>query len=56
MNELGPGEIIKLTPDGYEVLQPAGEEMKVCAFLWSYYGYPNSNYEGRPSGSLPAFA
>ena len=44
--ELGPGEIIKLTPDGYEVLQPAGEEMKVCAFLWSYYGYPNSNYEG----------
>ena len=44
--ELGPGEIIRLTPDGYEVLQPAGEEMKVCAFLWSYYGYPNSNYEG----------
>ena len=44
--ELGPGEIIKLTPEGYEVLQPAGEEMKICAFLWSYYGYPNSNYEG----------
>ena len=44
--ELGPGEIVKLTPEGYEVLQPAGEEMKVCAFLWSYYGYPNSNYEG----------
>lgn len=44
--ELGPGEIVKITPEGYETLQPAGEEMKVCAFLWSYYGYPNSNYEG----------
>ncbi len=45
--ELGPREIVKLTPDGYEILNPAGEEMKICAFLWSYYGYPNSNYEGR---------
>ena len=45
--ELGPREIVKLTPEGYEVLNPAGEEMKICAFLWSYYGYPNSNYEGR---------
>ena len=44
--ELGPQEIVKLTPDGMEVLAPAGKEMKICAFLWSYYGYPNSNYEG----------
>lgn len=45
--ELGPREIVRLTPDRYEILNPAGEEMKICAFLWSYYGYPNSNYEGR---------
>ncbi len=44
--ELGPGEIVKITPDGYTTLKPAGEDMKICAFLWSYYGYPNSNYEG----------
>ena len=45
--ELGPGEIVKITPDKIEVLAPAGEEMKVCAFLWTYYGYPNSYYQGR---------
>ncbi len=44
--ELGPREIIRIRPDGFDVLSPAGEEMKICAFLWSYYGYPNSNYEG----------
>ncbi len=44
--ELGPREIVRLTANGFEVLSPAGEEMKICAFLWSYYGYPNSNYEG----------
>ncbi len=44
--ELGPREVVRLTPDGYEVLSPAGQDMKICAFLWSYYGYPNSNYEG----------
>ena len=44
--ELGPREIVRLTAGGFEVLSPAGEEMKICAFLWSYYGYPNSNYEG----------
>ena len=44
--ELGPGEIVKITPEGYKTLQPAGEDMKICAFLCSYYGYPNSNYEG----------
>ena len=44
--ELGPGEIVKITPDGVEQLSPPGEKMKICAFLWTYYGYPNSNYEG----------
>ena len=43
---LGPGEIVKITADGYEQLAAPGETMKVCAFMWSYYGYPNSNYEG----------
>ena len=45
--ELGPGEVVKLTADGMEILQPAGKEMKICAVLWTYYGYPNSNYEGK---------
>jgi len=44
--ELGPGEIVRLTADSEEVLAPPGDEMRVCAFLWSYYGYPNSRYEG----------
>ena len=45
--ELGPGEIVKITPDGVERLAEPGKEMKICAFLWTYYGYPNSNYEGK---------
>ena len=44
--ELGPREIVRLTPDGFDTLSPAGTDMKICAFLWTYYGYPNSNYEG----------
>ena len=44
--ELGPGEIVRITAEGYETLMPAGKDMKICAFLWTYYGYPNSNYEG----------
>ena len=44
--ELGPQEIIKVTADGFETLSPAGKEMRICSFLWTYYGYPNSNYEG----------
>ena len=44
--ELGPREIVRVTADGYETLSPAGQDMKICAFLWTYYGYPNSNYEG----------
>ncbi|MBQ2896532.1 MAG: amidophosphoribosyltransferase [Oscillospiraceae bacterium] len=45
--ELGPREIVKITADGYETLSPAGDKMKICGFLWTYYGYPNSNYEGK---------
>ena len=45
--ELGPGEVVKLTPEGLEQLTAPGDKMKICAFLWSYYGYPNSNYEGQ---------
>ena len=44
---LGPGEIVKISADGVEQLAAPGDRMKICAFLWSYYGYPNSNYEGR---------
>ena len=45
--ELGPQEIVKVTAEGVEVLSPAAKEMRLCAFLWTYYGYPNSNYEGK---------
>ena len=44
--ELGPAEIVRVTKDGWEQLAPPGDRMKICAFLWVYYGYPNSNYEG----------
>ncbi len=43
--ELGPDEIVEITVDGVKQLSPAGEEMRICAFLWSYYGYPTSTYE-----------
>ena len=46
-HELGPQEIVRITADGWETLSPPGEEMRICAFLWTYYGYPNSNYEGK---------
>ncbi len=42
---LGPGEIVRLSPDGVEQLKPAGYAMQICAFLWVYYGYPASIYE-----------
>ena len=45
-HELGPAEVVRITADGCETLLPPGSDMKICAFLWSYYGYPNSNYEG----------
>ena len=44
--ELGPGEIVEITPDSITQLCPPGEKMRICSFLWSYYGFPNSNYEG----------
>lgn len=43
---LGPGEIVFITPESVETVSPAGEEMKICTFLWIYYGYPTSCYEG----------
>ena len=43
---LGPGEIVLITPDGVEQKQAPGEKMQICAFLWIYYGYPASSYEG----------
>lgn len=44
--ELGAGEIAEISTDGIKVLSPARKEMRICAFLWSYYGYPTSAYEG----------
>ena len=44
--ELGPGEIVQVCADGITQLQPPGEKMRICSFLWSYYGYPTSCYEG----------
>ena len=44
--ELGPGEIVYVTPEGVETLSPAREEMRICSFLWVYYGYSTSSYEG----------
>ena len=44
--DLGPGEIAELTPDGIKTVAEPGKCMKMCAFLWSYYGYPTTTYEG----------
>ena len=44
--ELGPGEIVKITPDGLKQLTEPGNKKRICSFLWSYYGYPTSTYEG----------
>lgn len=46
VKELGPGEIVELSPGSMKQLAKPGEEMRMCAFLWSYYGYPTSTYEG----------
>ena len=43
---LGPGEIVRITPDGWEEIFPPGKQMQICTFLWIYYGYPASEYEG----------
>ena len=45
-HELGPGEIVFMSPEGIEILSKPREEMKICSFLWVYYGYPTSTYEG----------
>ena len=44
---VGPGEIVRLTADGMEVLRKAEEHMQICSFLWIYYGFPTSIYEGK---------
>lgn len=44
--ELGPGEIVVVTPEGVRTLVAPGKDMKICTFLWVYYGYPSSSYEG----------
>ena len=44
--ELGPGEIVEVTADGVTTLSPPGDKMRICSFLWTYYGYPTSSYEG----------
>ena len=44
--DLGPGEIVELTPDGITQLMAPGKQKRMCSFLWSYYGYPTSSYEG----------
>ena len=44
--ELGPGEIVYMTPESADTVSPPREEMKICSFLWVYYGYPTSSYEG----------
>ncbi|MCD8155694.1 MAG: amidophosphoribosyltransferase [Clostridiales bacterium] len=44
--ELGPAEIDFITPDGVKMVGEPGKEMRICSFLWVYYGYPTSSYEG----------
>ena len=46
-HELGPGEVAFITPDSVETLVQPGKDMKICTFLWVYYGYPTSSYEGK---------
>jgi amidophosphoribosyltransferase len=46
VRDLGPGEIVQMTADGIRVVTPPQERMQMCSFLWVYYGYPSSNYEG----------
>ena len=44
--ELGPGEIAVMTPEALTTLSAPGKKMRICTFLWVYYGYPSSSYEG----------
>ena len=47
LRDLGPGEMVEATPDGLTTLIEPGEDTAICSFLWVYYGYPASSYEGR---------
>ena len=47
VRDLGPGEVVKISPDGFETVVEPGDKMAICSFLWVYYGYPASSYEGR---------
>ena len=47
IRDIGPGEIVKITPDKIECLKEAEKELQICSFLWVYYGFPISSYEGR---------
>lgn len=47
VRDLGPGEIVKITADNLEVLREPSEEMQICSFMWVYYGFPTSTYEGK---------
>ncbi len=47
LRELGPGEVVFVTPDGVQQLAAPQDKMRICTFLWTYYGYPNSHYEGK---------
>ena len=46
LRDIGPGEIVKMKADGLEVLQPPSPNEQICSFLWVYYGFPSSDYEG----------
>ena len=46
LRDVGPGEIVRMRADGLEVLQPPAPEQQICSFLWVYYGFPSSDYEG----------
>ncbi len=46
VRDVGPGEIVRLRADGLEVLQPPFDKEQICAFLWVYYGFPTSDYDG----------
>jgi len=46
LRDLGPGETVLMTPEGIEIKNPPKEKMQICSFLWVYYGYPASSYEG----------
>jgi amidophosphoribosyltransferase len=43
---LGPGEVVFISPEGVETRKAPGPRLRICSFLWVYYGYPASSYEG----------